>query len=294
MAQELLTYFGTYTNGGKSKGIYCYKLDLATWQADERGRDRGDQESVVSGDSSERQVPVCGERGERRRRQAGRRGERVCARPQDRQADSRSTINRPKGQGPCHVSVDKTGKVALVANYGSGSIASLPIKADGSLEKAAVGDSARRIERRAKGRQDGAARPFDQRLARQPLRDRGRPGARQGADLQARSGQGDADANDPAFAKTPAGGGPRHFAFHPSGRFAYNCNEITSSVTAYAYDASKGALTEIQTITTLPEADEGQLDRRDSGPSLAASSCIAPIAGTTAWRFSRSTKRRAS
>ena len=64
-------------------------------------------------------------------------------------------------------------------------------------------------------------------------------------------------ANDPAFAKTPAGGGPRHFAFHPNGRFAYNCNEISSSVTAHAYDAAKGTLTEIQTISTLPEETKG-------------------------------------
>src|SRR5204862_3073418 len=63
--------------------------------------------------------------------------------------------------------------------------------------------------------------------------------------------KGTLTANDPAFTKTPAGGGPRHFAFHPSGRFAYNCNEITSTVTAHTWDATKGSLTEIQTITTL-------------------------------------------
>ena len=63
--------------------------------------------------------------------------------------------------------------------------------------------------------------------------------------------------NDPAFVKAPAGGGPRHFAFHPNGRFAYFCNEITSAVTALSYDAAKGSLTEIQTITTLPEPTRG-------------------------------------
>jgi 6-phosphogluconolactonase len=63
--------------------------------------------------------------------------------------------------------------------------------------------------------------------------------------------------NTPAFGATPPGGGPRHFAFHPSGRFAYVCNEMTSAVTALAYDAEKGALSEIQTITTLPKETPG-------------------------------------
>jgi len=63
--------------------------------------------------------------------------------------------------------------------------------------------------------------------------------------------------NDPAFAETPKGGGPRHFFFHPSGRFAYVCNEITSAVTAFSYDAEKGSLTPIQTISTLPEETKG-------------------------------------
>jgi 6-phosphogluconolactonase len=51
----------------------------------------------------------------------------------------------------------------------------------------------------------------------------------------------------------PAGGGPRHFSFHPNGKFAYTNNELTSSVTAMSYDAKSGALTTLQTISTLPE-----------------------------------------
>jgi 6-phosphogluconolactonase len=64
--------------------------------------------------------------------------------------------------------------------------------------------------------------------------------------------------SEPAFGATPPGGGPRHFAFRPDGRFAYVCNEMKSSVTAFTYDAEKGALTELQTITTLP-ADQQEL-----------------------------------
>ena len=54
------------------------------------------------------------------------------------------------------------------------------------------------------------------------------------------------------FAKVAPGAGPRHFAFHPNGKFAYVINEITLTVTAFTWDEAKGKLTELQTITTLP------------------------------------------
>ena len=57
---------------------------------------------------------------------------------------------------------------------------------------------------------------------------------------------------------TAPGAGPRHFDFHPSGRFGYVINELNSTVTAFAYDAEKGVLKEIQAITTLPEGFSGE------------------------------------
>ena len=56
----------------------------------------------------------------------------------------------------------------------------------------------------------------------------------------------------------PAGGGPRHLAFHPSGKFVFVNNEMAMTETVFAYDADKGALTEIETVSTLPEADRGK------------------------------------
>jgi 6-phosphogluconolactonase len=64
--------------------------------------------------------------------------------------------------------------------------------------------------------------------------------------------------NEPAFAKTPAGGGPRHLAFHPSGKFVFVNNEMAMTETVFAYDAETGAMTEVQTVSTLPEADRGK------------------------------------
>jgi 6-phosphogluconolactonase len=59
--------------------------------------------------------------------------------------------------------------------------------------------------------------------------------------------------NEPAFAATVAGGGPRHFAFHPSGKYAFVCNEMKSSITSFDYNADKGELKQRQTLSTLPE-----------------------------------------
>jgi 6-phosphogluconolactonase len=65
-------------------------------------------------------------------------------------------------------------------------------------------------------------------------------------------------ANDPPFAKVAPGSGPRHFAFHPKGKYAYALNEMGSRVTAFSYDAARGALKELQTISTLPKDFSGE------------------------------------
>ena len=54
------------------------------------------------------------------------------------------------------------------------------------------------------------------------------------------------------------GSGPRHFAFHPSLPYGYVINELGSTITAFAYDEQTGALTEIQTIPTLPADFAGE------------------------------------
>jgi 6-phosphogluconolactonase len=69
---------------------------------------------------------------------------------------------------------------------------------------------------------------------------------------------GSLEANSPAFFASRPGSGPRHFAFHPAGKFAYVINELTSTVTAFTWDAARGALTEIETAGTLPAGFAGE------------------------------------
>ncbi len=63
--------------------------------------------------------------------------------------------------------------------------------------------------------------------------------------------------NEPPSYDGESGGGPRHFAFHPNGRFAYVNNELTSSVTALEYNADRGVLAKLHTLSTLPEPTRG-------------------------------------
>ncbi len=64
--------------------------------------------------------------------------------------------------------------------------------------------------------------------------------------------------NDPPAAAVAPGSGPRHFAFHPNGRLAYAINELASTITAFEYDAGRGTLQTLQTVSTLPDGFEGK------------------------------------
>jgi 6-phosphogluconolactonase len=150
--------------------------------------------------------------------------------------------------------VDASGKNVLAANYGSGSIACLPIKEDGSVAPASSS-----IQHAGSGPNTGRQKS---------------PHAHSiyalgnfvyacdlGTDdvfvYKFDAAKGTLTPNDPPSAKVPPGGGPRHLAFSPDGKFAFVCNEMTSAVTAFARDEQKGTLTPIHTLSTLPEGYEG-------------------------------------
>jgi 6-phosphogluconolactonase len=156
------------------------------------------------------------------------------------------------GGGPCHLVVDKAGKNVLVANYGGGSVAALPIGTDGKLGEATAfiqhtGSSVnpqRQKEPHAHSINLDAANRFafaadlglDQVLV-----------------YKFTANTGALVPNDPPFATVNPGAGPRHFAIHPSQRFAYVINEMQCTVTAFKYEARRGKLSRLQTISTLPE-----------------------------------------
>lgn len=156
------------------------------------------------------------------------------------------------GAGPCHLTVDATGRAALVANYGGGSVASLPIDADGLL-----GPPASVIQHHGASADPGRQEGPHAHSINLDKDDRFAFAADLGLDqvlvYRFSAERAMLQPHDPPYASVAPGAGPRHFAFHPSGKFAYVINELGNTVTAFAYDAGAGRLSEIQTISTLPE-----------------------------------------
>jgi len=159
------------------------------------------------------------------------------------------------GGGPCHLSLDATGKMAMVANYGTGSIASYPVKEDGSLGVAAsfIQHEGSSVD---PARQAG---PHAHSLNRSPD-NRFVFACDLGLDkvFTYKIDPGAATLTASGFAAAPPGAGPRHFAFHPGGRFAFVNNEMLMSVSTYGYAAETGVLTLLDTVSTLPKADQGK------------------------------------
>ena len=160
------------------------------------------------------------------------------------------------GAGPCHVSIDHMWKNLLVANYGGGSASVIPIKSDGKLGKPTgfvqhTGSSVN--PRRQKGPHAHSINVSpDNRFAF--VADLGIDKIMiYKLDIE----EGTIVANSPPFAKVKPGAGPRHFTFHPNGKYAYVINELDCTVTAFVYESVSGALKDIQTITTLPNGFNG-------------------------------------
>ncbi len=187
------------------------------------------------------------------------RGGGVTAFAIDARQGTLSPINQQSsgGDGPCHLVVDRQGKAVLVANYGGGSVACLPIESDGSLSPASSFIQHRGVVADLQ-RQGG---PRGHSINLDPA-NRFAVAADLGLDkvfvYKFDPAHAKLTPHEPAFAKVAPRSGPRHFAFHPGGRFGYVINEIANTVTAFAYDADNGILTEIQTISTLPDDFKGR------------------------------------
>jgi 6-phosphogluconolactonase len=253
-SRELRVYVGTYTRG-QSKGIYLCRLDLADGTLEPVGlAAEVANPSFLAVHPSRPLLYAVGEVSSF----AGNRTGAVSAFSIDPQTGKLGLLNQQssQGAGPCHLVVDPTGRYVLVANYGGGSVACLPIQEDGRLGEATSfvqhegssvnprrqqGPHAHSINLDAAGR---FALVPDLGLDKILIY---RFDAAAGKLLE----------GDPPWARVAPGAGPRHLAFHPTRPYAYVINELDSTVTAFAYDAQRGRLDPLQTISTLPEDFEG-------------------------------------
>lgn len=255
--ENFLVYFGTNTNPKNgSKGIYVSHFNTATGELTEpQLAAEAGSPGFLAIHSSKKFLYASSEI----KLPDGKKGGGISAFSIDKSSGKLTLINQASavGAGPCHVNVDKTGKLATLANYGSGSVASYAIKDDGSVSEAAsffqhAGTGAD-PKRQAGPHAHSVNFSPDNRFAFACDL-----GLDQVLIYKIDPATGKMTPNDPPFAKTPAGGGPRHLAFHPNGKFVFVNNEMGMSETVFAYDAEKGALTEIETVSTLPEADRGK------------------------------------
>ncbi len=175
---------------------------------------------------------------------------------------------RSGGAGPTHVSVHPSGRYALVANYFGGSVAVLPILPDGRLgdptdirqDAGAIGPT------RATNAPPGtfAFSGHDRTHAHMIQAD---PAGRfvLHADLgldrifvwKFDQEKGVLTPNEPHAVALPPGDGPRHFHFHPNGRWFYSIQEEGSTIVLFDYDAAGGRLSPRQTVSTLPPGFAG-------------------------------------
>jgi 6-phosphogluconolactonase len=274
---EYIVFIGTYTRT-KSKGIYAYRFQPSTGKVSFIGR--AAETPNPSWLAVHPSLKYLYATNESEIKPAPGQPNTVSSFAIDRKSGALTFLNKVSvgGRGPCHVSVDKTGKTLFAANYGSGNVEAISILADGRL-----GGSTAHMQHVAAAEQPGdparkvvphahcvMASPDNRFLLATDL------GLDQIFSYRLDAAKGTLAPNDPPFARVTAGAGPRHFAFHPDGRFLYVINEYASTVTAFAYQAGKGAITEIQTVSALPQSFAGkntgaaiQVDR--SGKFLYAS-----------------------
>ncbi len=188
---------------------------------------------------------------------------RVAAFAIDRNTATLKPLNTrsSEGEAPCHVSVDRTGKMAFVANYGTGGLAVFPINQDGGLGELhqllkAEGSSVNPERQQGPHAHEAVPSP-DNRFVYVP--DLGLDLIRiYKLDFDA----GNLDLGRPPFVQVSRGNGPRHIALSSDGKFAYVANELKPVVTVFARDISSGALSQIQELSIPPEGFSGE-----SGPA---------------------------
>ena len=245
--KELLVYIGTYTKT-EEQGIHWLKLDMAMGKLTAVGKLAGQKNpSFLAIHPNKKFLYAVNEIGNYKGEKAGG----VSAYSIDQKTGALIFLNQQssKGGAPCHLVVDATGRNVLVANYTGGSVASLPISRKGRLREAASfiqheGSSVLKPRQSVPHGHSINVSPGNKFAVAADL----------GLDkvlvygFNAKGGK----LTPAGFAKVAPGAGPRHFEFHPNGKFAYVINEITLTVTAFAWDEVNGKLSELQTITTLP------------------------------------------
>jgi 6-phosphogluconolactonase len=265
-SNKILAYVGTYTgiagSGSNGEGIYLFEMDVLTGELSHRKlAAKIENPSWIAIHPSKKYLYAANEISNYN----GNSGS-VSAFAIDSASGDLSPLNTvsSEGAGPAYLSIDSSGKYALVANYGGGSLAVLPIQPDGSLGAAvdiyrdtgSLGSTTATNAPLGSFAVSGHDAPHVHMIAPDP-RNKFVLAADLGQDriysfrFDPVSGKL-TPSNDVPFTSLPSGDGPRHFVFHPSGHWLYAIQEEASTVVLFHYDPETGSLTSQQTISTLP------------------------------------------
>lgn len=248
----MLVYFGTYT-GANSKGIYVSHFDskAGTLSEPELAAETP-QPSFLASPAHGRFLYAVNETTEFEGNAAGS----VSAFSIERPSGKLTLLNRQSslGAAPCHLTVDGTGENVLVANYGGGNLTVFPVQADGRLRASSCliqhqGSSVNSERQTAPHAHGIYLEPSNRFAFATDL------GLDKLMVYRFEPGTGTLTPHTPHFAAVAPGSGPRHFALHPGGRFAYVINEMLCTVTVFKTDLKRGRLENLQTLSTLPPGE---------------------------------------
>lgn len=156
------------------------------------------------------------------------------------------------GAHPCHLTIDRTGKFILVANYTGGNVAVLPILTDGQL-----GEPVAMVQHTGYVLNDGTKISPHAHSVNLSPDNRFAFVCDLGIDrimaYEFDQITGKLSAADRPWFQAARGAGPRHFTFSPDGKNAFSLNELDSTITFFSYDQNQGILDELHTVTTLPD-----------------------------------------
>lgn len=268
---RVLAYVGSYTGAsgiaGSGEGIELFEADADTGELSRRGlAAKTPNPSWIAIHPSKKFLYAINEVAD-----FGGGSGSVSAFAVDKASGALRPLNvvTSEGAGPAYLSVDARGRFAFVANYAGGSIAVLPIREDGSLGSAtdvhrdsgSVGSTRAADAPAGSFAISGHDAPHAHMIAPDPG-NRFVLATDLGQDriytyrFDAGAGKLTA-ASEKAFVALPSGDGPRHFVFHPNGRWFYSIQEESSTVAFFQYDSSAGSLELRQTVSALPSGFAG-------------------------------------
>jgi len=242
-SSNYIVYIGTY-----GKGVYAYQFDADSGKLESKGL-VGEvvNPSFLACDRDYKFLYAASEL-------EGHVNGAVASFAIDRKSGSLKFLNSVSSGGvsPCHLVVDHTRRMVMVANYGTGGVSAYPIDHDGRLGEMSSlmttqGSSENPERQRGPHAHEVVLSP-DNRFAYVPDL-----GLDQIRIFRLDPAHAKLAQNDPPFVKEDPGFGPRHMAFSPNGKYAYVVNELKSFVTVFSTGGSPGAWKQIQKVSTLPE-----------------------------------------